>query len=106
MRELTFTRGRRSVRVELDVAMSSNSGDMLRTALRAGIGLHACPSFMAYGDLVAGRIEPVLADWSLPVYSVFAVYPHRRFLSPKVKVFLEALRTHFGNGTHDPWWPV
>jgi hypothetical protein len=33
------------------------------------------------------------------------VYPHRRFLSPKVKVFVETLKKSFGDGTRDPWWP-
>jgi hypothetical protein len=27
--------------------------------------------------------------WRLPELHVFAVYPHRRFVSPKVKVFVE-----------------
>ena len=36
---------------------------------------------------------------------IFAVYPHRRFVSPKVRVFVDALRAAFGDGTRDPWWP-
>ena len=62
---------------------------------------------MAPADLAAGRIEPVLLDWSLlPEYRVFAVYPHRRFLSPKVRVFLHALTSAFGDGSADRWWPA
>lgn len=60
---------------------------------------------MARRDLDAGLLEPVLLDWSLPEFGVFAVYPHRRFVSPKVRVLLEALMAHFGDGTRDPWWP-
>ena len=60
---------------------------------------------MLYNDLNAGRLEPVLRDWSLPEFGIFAVYPHRRFVSPNVRVFLEALRTAFGEGLQDPWWP-
>ena len=58
---------------------------------------------MARRDLDAGLLEPVLLDCSLPEFGVFAVYPHRRFVSPKVRVLLEALRAHFGDGTRDPW---
>ena len=50
-------------------------------------------------------LEPVLLDWSLPAMRVFAVYPHRRFVSPKVRLFVEALRAAYGDGTTDPWWP-
>jgi hypothetical protein len=63
------------------------------------------PSFVAWRDLAAGSIEAVLTEWSLPELHVFAVYPHRRFLSPKVRVFVEALRAAFGDGSRDPWWP-
>jgi DNA-binding transcriptional LysR family regulator len=52
-----------------------------------------------------GRLEIVLPDWKvLPELGVYAIYPHRRFLAPKVKVFLEALRTKYGDGGRDPWW--
>ena len=63
------------------------------------------PSFVTRSDLVAGRLEIVLPDWKvLPELGVYAIYPHRRFLAPKVKVFLEALRTKYGDGGRDPWW--
>jgi DNA-binding transcriptional LysR family regulator len=105
MQELLFAQGSREVRVKLNAVMMSNDGEALLSALRRGVGLGAFPSFMARGDVEAGRIEPVLQGWSLPEYRVFAVYPHRRFVSPKVRVFLEALTASFGDGTGDPWWP-
>jgi DNA-binding transcriptional LysR family regulator len=106
MQELAFIRGSREVRVKLNVVMLSNNGEALMAAMRSGAGLCAVPSFMARNDLEAGRIEPVLLDWALPEYCVFAVYPHRRFVSPKVRVFLEALTAAFGDGNRDPWWPA
>lgn len=101
---LVFVRGRRRVAVKLNVAMSSNSGSALWLAARAGLGLYVCPSFMAGDDVAAGRMEPLLLAWALPEYSVYAVYPHRRFLAPKVKVFLEAAAQRIGDGSRDPWW--
>lgn len=106
MQELVFVRGSREVRVKLNVVMLSNNGEALVAAMRRGVGLCVIPSFLARGDFEVGRIEPVLLDWSLPEFSVFAVYPHRRFVSPKVRVFLEALTATFGDGSGDPWWPV
>lgn len=102
---LVFTRGRRRVAVKLGAAIMSNGGTELWLAARQGLGLMVCPSFIAGGDLAAGRLEVVLRDWSLPEYRVFAVYPHRRFLAPKVKAFLEAATSAIGDGTRDPWWP-
>jgi DNA-binding transcriptional LysR family regulator len=104
---LTFTRGKKEVRVELkNVVMRTNSGAALLEAVRHGFGLAQCASFELGDNVAAGRIEPVLPDWRLPEYRVFACYPHRRFLSPKVKVFVEALKGEFGDGTRDPWWPA
>jgi DNA-binding transcriptional LysR family regulator len=105
MHELAFARGGREVRVRLNPAMTTNSGEALMAAARQAVGLAVVTSFLAHRDLEAGRVEPVLLDWFLPEYHVYAVYPHRRFLSPKVKVFVEALRAHFGDGTRDLWWP-
>jgi len=105
MQELVFVRGRREVRVKVPAVMMSNNGEALMAAARQAVGLALAPSFLARKDVEAGRLEPVLLDWSLPEYVVFAVYPHRRFVSPKVRVFLEALTASFGDGTRDPWWP-
>lgn len=105
MHELLFVRARREVRVKVPAVMMSNSGEALMASARQGIGLVVAPSFMARRDLDAGLLEPVLLDWSLPEFGVFAVYPHRRFVSPKVRVLLEALMAHFGDGMRDPWWP-
>lgn len=104
MQELTFARGKREVRARLHVVMLSNNGAALMDAMRHGAGLCVAPTFIAWRDLEGDRVEPVLLDWTLPEYRVFAVYPHRRFVSPKVRVFLEALTTAFGDGSSDPWW--
>jgi DNA-binding transcriptional LysR family regulator len=104
--ELVFSRNGRQVRVKLSPTLTSNHAAALQIALHKGVGLAMMPSFVAARDLEAGSIEAVLTDWSLPHLNVFAVYPHRRFLSPKVKVFVEALRAAFGDGSRDPWWPV
>jgi DNA-binding transcriptional LysR family regulator len=67
--------------------------------------LVVAPSFVTRPELVAGRLEIVLPDWKvLPKLGVYAIYPHRRFLAPKVKVFLEALRATYSEGGRDPWW--
>jgi DNA-binding transcriptional LysR family regulator len=104
--DLVFSRNGRQVRVKLSAMLTSNSAAALQIALHRGLGLLMIPSFVAYRDVMAGTIEPVLGDWTLPDLHVFAVYPHRRLLSPKVKVFVEALRAAFGDGSRDPWWPT
>jgi DNA-binding transcriptional LysR family regulator len=104
--DFVFTRAKREVRVRLSAVMTTNHGDAAKQAIERGIGIGPLPSFLVKDDLKQGRIEALLVDWSLPDYRVFAVYPHRRFLSPKVRVLVEALGAAFGDGTLDPWWPA
>jgi DNA-binding transcriptional LysR family regulator len=103
--EWVFVRDGREQRIKLDPVMISDNGAALRLAAQGGLGLMIAPSFMTGADFAAGLLEPVLLDWSLPVFRVYAVYPHRRFVAPKVRLFVEALRTSYGDGTTDPWWP-
>jgi len=106
MTELTFKRGDERVAVPVTPRMLSNHGAALVAAARAGLGLVAMPSFLALADLRAAALEPVLTDWTLPAFTVFAAYPHRKFVSPKVRIFLEALVQAFGDDpSADPWWP-
>jgi DNA-binding transcriptional LysR family regulator len=103
--ELLFTRNGRQVRIKVQPTLTANHAAALQIAVQRGVGVAMMPSFVAARDLSAGSIEAVLTDWRLPELQVFAVYPHRRFLSPKVKVVVEALRAAFGDGSRDPWWP-
>jgi DNA-binding transcriptional LysR family regulator len=102
--EWTFERDGQQRRIKLAPVMTSNNGEALRLAAQRGVGLAIAPSFMTGAELAAGLLEPVLQDWSLPAFRVVALYPHRRFVSAKVRVFVEALRAAFGDGTVDPWW--
>jgi DNA-binding transcriptional LysR family regulator len=104
--EVVFTRNGRQVRVKLKTVMLSNHGDSLRQAAHHGVGMMMFPSFMLQDDYETGRLEPVLTDWSLPESRVYAIYPHRRFLSAKVRAFVDALRAAYGDGSRDPWWPA
>jgi DNA-binding transcriptional LysR family regulator len=106
--EWVLERDSKSVRVKFNAVMTSNFGAALSAACAAGAGLFVAPSFVTRTDLLAGRLEPVLPDWKvLPELRVYAVYPHRRFLAPKVRAFVETLRAAYGGDDgNDPWWPA
>ena len=94
-----------SVRIKLASAMTSNNGAALAIAAAEGAGLAISPSFVTADLVRAGALERVLPEWTvLPSLVVYAVYPHRRFLAPKVRAFVEHLRASLGGDGHDPWW--
>jgi DNA-binding transcriptional LysR family regulator len=55
----------------------------------SGVGVAYLPNFMVAADLQAGRLVRVMAAWSPPSRTLYAVYPSQRFLSPKVRAFLD-----------------
>jgi DNA-binding transcriptional LysR family regulator len=102
---LVFERGRRQVRVNLVPAFASNSGDACRDMVVAGTGVVAAPSFLMQDAVEEGHVEQILRDWTLaPLAKLWAVYPQRRFLPAKVRLFVDALRTAFGGAPERQEW--
>ncbi|MBB1628128.1 LysR family transcriptional regulator [Achromobacter sp. UMC71] len=85
--------------VRVNAALRANNGDVLRTAALAGHGVILQPEFLVGDDVRAGRLVALLQDYGHSPISMYAVYPHRRFLSPKVRSFVEHLEARFGTRT-------
>ncbi|MCP5081074.1 MAG: LysR family transcriptional regulator [Alphaproteobacteria bacterium] len=84
------------ISVNIDVAVQCNSGE-LETALAVkGLGVTRVPEFACARELAAGTLEPVLEEYGGALIGVYAVYPHRRHLSPKVRAFVDFLVEKFG----------
>ncbi|MCX2972831.1 LysR family transcriptional regulator [Halieaceae bacterium IMCC8485] len=73
----------------------SNNGRSLLRAARAGLGLVQLPSFYLDQDIVDGALLPVLEDYNPTDTGVWAVYPHNRHLSAKVRLFVNFLADRF-----------
>jgi DNA-binding transcriptional LysR family regulator len=70
-----------------------NSGDAVVEAALTGLGICQLPEFYVLPHIAAGRLE-VLLDHLRPVDEpIWAVYPQRRHLLPKVRYLLERLRS-------------
>jgi DNA-binding transcriptional LysR family regulator len=82
-------------RLRISGNWSSNNGIALLAAARAGLGLAQLPDFYVEDDLQAGRLRTVLQDWELGDVGVWAVYPHRRHLSAKVRLLIDHLAAAF-----------
>lgn len=73
----------------------ANNGDVLRSAALAGLGVARLPSFIVGDDVRSGRLEPALEDFEEGELSIYAVYPHRRHLSARVRAFVDFLAGRF-----------
>ncbi len=60
-----------------------------RDAVVAGMGVTCMPNFLLAPEVAAGRLKAVLPDWSAPTIPISIVYPSRKHLTPKVRLFID-----------------
>lgn len=68
-----------------------NSGWSLMDAALKGIGIVQLPDYYVQPSLDSGRLIPLLAHWQEADDGIWAIYPHNRYLSPKVRMLLDYL---------------
>ncbi|WP_057461846.1 LysR family transcriptional regulator [Pseudovibrio sp. POLY-S9] len=69
--------------------MHVNSAKTAVAAALAGLGVVRLPIFYVLEELMAGTLIPALEDYEVPGPAMYAVYPHRRHLSAKVRAFVD-----------------
>ncbi len=81
--------------------LHGNNGDILMNAAIEGLGAILLPTFLVYEALRRKQLVRILSSWQADELGVFAVYPHRKFLPPKVRSFIDFLAERFGP---EPYW--
>ncbi len=71
--------------------LRSDSGDALLQAALRGCGIAQLPDFYLDEALAEGRLVPLLERFEVEPLGVWAVYPHRRHLSLKVRLAVDRL---------------
>lgn len=72
--------------------MAVNDAENYVVACESGGGLIQLPRFHVAAALREGRLVEVLPAWRSPDLPLTALYPYRRQLSPRVRVFVDWLR--------------
>lgn len=71
--------------------MRANLAGSTRVAAINGVGVAILPTYMVGQDLQAGRLKAVLTQYQPETLDIQAVYPHRKYLSAKVRTFVDFL---------------
>jgi len=90
-----FSQGGRIEHIAITPRYSVTSSLAVRDALREGFGISLIPRPYVEDDLAAGRLLPALEDWQTVDTTLYAVYPSRQHLAPKIQVFLDFLADAF-----------
>lgn len=82
-------------RVTFKPVMRSSSTSLLYIAVLAGVGPAFMPSALIENDVAEGRLEFVLPEETASPMKLYALHPHRPYISAKVKTFLKFLETAY-----------
>ncbi|HXA48155.1 MAG TPA: LysR family transcriptional regulator [Burkholderiaceae bacterium] len=75
--------------------VTANSPELLMQMARAGAGITAIGDHFAAPYLRSGELVQLMADWSLPTATAWAVFPGRRLMPSRTRVFLDAMLAEF-----------
>ncbi|MFQ1701744.1 LysR family transcriptional regulator [Loktanella agnita] len=77
------------------VSLRLDSAEGLREAALAGMGIALLPATLVKDELRAERLVQVLPNIDCGEVPIVAIYPHKRFLEPRVRRFIDALVADF-----------
>ncbi len=95
-----------TVEIPIHGPFRANDSEAVLSAARDGIGLALLPTWLLGEDIRAGRLVPLLTAWESliapgPERAIWAIYPPKRTVSPKVRAFLGFITERFGK---PPYW--
>lgn len=89
--------------VRMDGNLRANNADMLRNAALGGAGIIVVPRFLVGPDIRAKRLQTVLTEYKTQELSIYVIYPSRKYLSAKVRSFIDFLASRLGPESN---WPA
>ncbi len=78
--------------VKVSGRMQANVADPIRIAANKGLGMVMLPNYIVGRDIEKGKLQVVLEQYRISPLEIHAVYPHRKYLSAKVRDFLDFLQ--------------
>ena len=73
----------------------------MRQAALEGLGIVEINSYLVGEDIAAGRLVRLLPQYQPKELHFYAVYAERRFLAPKIRVFVDAMLARIA--PEPPW---
>ncbi len=74
--------------------MANNAGLEVAMAVN-GVGIGRLPFFCCEKEIAKGELEIILEDYDQPEIGVYVVYPHRQYLTARVRAFVDFIVDKF-----------
>lgn len=81
--------GGQEVAVDVTARLLVNNSFAVRDAVEQGLGIAQLPTIVAKHKLEQGLLVAVLPEWRPPDVPVHALFPSARYLTPKVRAFID-----------------
>ena len=92
--------GNKTITVKVGGTLECNDGAVLHDWALAGRGLAWRSMWEVGDDLRAGRLVSVLDEFAAPPVGIFAVFPQRRHLPLRVRLFVDLLKERYGDPSY------
>lgn len=84
-----------AVSVRVRPWLNTNNGDTCRAVALSHQGIILQPDFLVGGDLAAGSLVEVMPEYRSMELGIYAIYPTRKFVAPKVRALVDFLSETF-----------
>ncbi len=91
-----FTRGEEDVQASPTRMIAVNSGQAVRAAARAGLGIVMQPEILLKRDIEAGCLIQLFSDWRLGERPMWLLYYRDRRMTPRLRSFITFAVAAFG----------
>src|SRR5471032_2970467 len=92
---MNFARGKEKIELAVPHVVGVNESKAHFEAAMEGLGIIQTFSYMAQSHIEKGDIVPILEDWNPAPYPFYVVYPPNRYLSNRLRVFIDWIAGHF-----------
>ncbi|HCM1323106.1 LysR family transcriptional regulator [Vibrio parahaemolyticus] len=82
--------------IDIPRTISVNSPRMAMDLANADCGIAMLPSFIVEEEITSGNLCEVLPDFRMEEFSMYVIYPHRKYLPKKVRCFVDFICDKFG----------
>ena len=80
--------------------LDCSDGQVLHDWCVQGLGIAWRSTWEVEADIAAGRLQAVLEDFAAPANGIYAVFPQRKHLPLRVRLWIDFIKTRFGDPSY------
>ncbi|WP_293370658.1 LysR family transcriptional regulator [Nevskia sp.] len=83
--------------VQVSGRVRVNSPEGVRAAVLDGLGIAMMPVWLFAAEIASGQVQVLMPEWRVPPLPIHALYPDKRLLPRRARVFIDLLAAEFAD---------